>query len=207
MPNYFLVNRVADTSLLGDHIGELDKYIADGHQIVEILFYGQGAKEALLGSEQAKCWQAFSEKYSVPLKACANSALRYGVLDEALAKEEGAALSMSNAFQVTSLAVAFDQMAKAAHVCALGQWRDDASVNSTLAVIFNTLKKDSLVFKDGIDFLLLAASLDWQVTVIFQQEKCFDKPLQDLFALYEVLDVRFTCDGFNEKQFKLVMTF
>jgi sulfur relay (sulfurtransferase) complex TusBCD TusD component (DsrE family) len=209
MTNYFFINTVFadDIAQLTDCVAELEKRMADGHQVLQILFYGQGAKQALLGSEAAKCWQVFSQKHSVPLCVCANSAVSRGVLDEALAKEEGAALSMSSDFQVTSLAIAFDQMAKATHVCAVNQLCDEAVADNSMAVIFNALDSDSLDFKDGIDFLLLAASLEWKVTVIFQDEKCFGKSLKSLFALYEVSDVKFGRDGFNEEPFKLVITF
>jgi sulfur relay (sulfurtransferase) complex TusBCD TusD component (DsrE family) len=209
MSGYFLINTLHadDMTLINGCISQLEKRVADGYQIEQVLFYGQGAIQALLRSKAAKCWQAFSQKHSVPLRVCANSAVSRGVLDEILAKEEGAALSMNGDFQVTSLAIAFDQMAKARHVCSVDQLRDVTATDNTVAVIFNTLDSDSLDFKDGLDFLLLAASLDWKVTVIFQEEKCFNVSLKDLFALYEVSDVRFSDNGFNEKEFKLVITF
>lgn len=209
MSSYFLINTISDENLtqVVDFIGRMKKLMIDGHQILQVFFYGKAAKQTLLGTEAAKHWQVFSEKYSVPLLVCANSAVSRKVFDGVLAKEEGVSPNMGSDFKVTSLAAAFDQMAKAGYVCAAGQWRDVVLTDNSLAVNFNTQDRDSLDFKDGLDFLLLAASLDWNVTVHFQEEKYFDGALKDLFALYEVSDVRFDGDSFNDKEFKLVIAF
>ena len=81
-----------------------------------------------------------------------------------------------------------------------------------LLVIFQEHTPGSLVFKEGLDFLLLAASLDWEVSVVLM------KNIHDSFKNEEALLAEYdisTIEIWEEKkdltllkkQYKVVITF
>jgi len=206
MSDSFFINTLPadEVDLINCGIHFLEQSMREGRKVHQVFFYGKAARQALVGSKTAKSWQAFSQKHSVPLCVCANSAVSRGVLDAALAQEQDAAVTMDNSFQVSSLVVAFEQMINSDKIICLEQPGSYQSEKNTLAVVFDAADKTDLDFNDGLEFVLLAASLDWQVTVVFKEERCFDQSLKDLFTLYEIKDVKFYTKLFVDENYKLV---
>lgn len=135
----------------------LDRLQADcrgGKCIKRVFFYAEGVRECLPASASYPLWLRFAECYDVSLSLCPDAVFRRGL--QAYIKKP---------FDLCGLAQLFLEMAPL----------------NRLWVIFESALPGSLVFKEGLDFLLSAASQDWVVKVIFM------KPIYHLLGNEEAL--------------------
>ncbi len=81
-------------------------------------------------------------------------------------------------------------------------------LTNRLLLIFEKNPPQSLVFKEGMDFLLLAASLDWEVTVVFMKD-IYEQLKNELALLaeYDVMNIEVWAEKKTVGHYKIVIQF
>lgn len=127
---------------------------AKERQIRRVFFYADGVFECLPSSPDYVFWLRLAEAHDVSLSLCPDAVIRRELQ-----------LCVKAPFELYGLASFFLDMSPVDRLC----------------VVFKTARPDTLLFREGLDLLLSAASQDWVVKVVFM------KPIYDLLGNEEAL--------------------
>lgn len=172
--------RISETSEINNLISKIQNLLNSHKSIQQVFFYGPAVLQAHVSKSPQEIlgrWQELSK--SIPLIICPNSAIKRAVYDIGLSQEYDGQVTLDKSFKIGSLTEFFSLLA--------GQYP-----SQEIIIIFkNNLTKPSVELEEALDFTLMAASLDWQVKIIFQESgvNLFNqnkKYFTELFDMYDI---------------------
>ena len=136
-------------------INQLKSLLDNDRVIEQVFFYGPAVLQSDINKAPKDILDAW-RSLNIPLFVCPNSAVKRKVYDANLAQEYNAEVSLDEKFSVSSLTQFFYVL--------LGR-------NKSILVDIKThFSKTSIEFEEVLDFILMAASLDDDLIVIFSGE-------------------------------------
>lgn len=171
---------ISETSEINNLINKIQNLLNSHKSIEQVFFYGPAVLQAHVSKSSKEIleqWQELSK--SIPLIICPNSAIKRGVYDIGLSQEYDGQVSLDKNFKIGSLTEFFGLLA--------GQ----CPSREVIIIFKNNLTKPSPELEEALDFTLMAASLDWQVKIIFQESgvNLFNqnkKYITELFDMYDI---------------------